>query len=279
MMKSVLIAGCGYLGNRIGQRLGSQKFDVHTITRSGARESMAWNNYRLNLFKKGSLSVLPRKVDVLIYTVSPSGPTTQAYRDCYEKGLENLANYYANSEPGVVLLATSTRVYAENSGGWVDEDNAEMNQADEKAAFLLAAEQGNYFKGMVSMRLSGIYGKGRTRFLQSVQKHTARKNTGAADYSNRIHVEDAARAAMFLIENEQRPPAINITDDRPEDRSVVIQWLADQMQLENHFETYKLDQPKGKRVSNSMLKKMGFSLRFPTYQEGYLPMMKSGSYE
>ena len=121
--------------------------------------------------------VLPAEIDRLVYAVAPGGATDERYRAAYVTGLENVRDALLRSGAEIkrAILTTSTAVYAQDDGSWVDEDSAVS--ATGTAAYLLEGERvvRDGFARGISLRLSGIYGPGRDRLVRAVAEQSARR--------------------------------------------------------------------------------------------------------
>ncbi len=176
-----------------------------------------------------------------------------------------------------VILISSTGVYAEHGGGWVDESSP-CQPSRESGRALLAAEQAlaaHRFGGLgIVLRLAGIYGPGRL-------PRRAELATGeplpiaAGEHVNLIHVEDAAAAVLAAEARAQPPRTYVISDGHPVERREYLAELARQFGLPPpSFRDPLPGEGSGrrggdKRVSNArMLAELHVKLAYPTYREG-----------
>ena len=90
------------------------------------------------------------------------------------------------------------------------------------------------------------------------------------EWTNRIHVEDAARAVLHVLGLVPIPPVVEVVDEEPAPRAEVLSFLAERL---GRPSPPVVDKPAprgmGKRVSSGLLARSGFSWRYPTYREGY----------
>jgi nucleoside-diphosphate-sugar epimerase len=121
---------------------------------------------------------------------------------------------------------------------------------------------------VVVARLGGIYGPGPGAFLRSVAAGELHLPDRPA-WTNRIQVDDAARALLHLAELPQPAALYNVVDDTPATRHEVAAWARAELGLP----ALRLEGPggnsAGKRCSNALLRASGFDLLFPGYRQGY----------
>jgi len=127
------------------------------------------------------------------------------------------------------------------------------------ADVLLQAEQLALQSGGAVVRLGGIYGPGRTRFIDSARSGDLSAFGSSEAFINFIHRDDAARA-LFHIGSHRLPGIYNAIDDHPTRRA----------DLAESIRTGKLIPPNphetstGKRVSNKKLRTTGWTPKYPS---------------
>jgi nucleoside-diphosphate-sugar epimerase len=182
-----------------------------------------------------------------------------------------------------VILISSTGVYAECRGGWVDESSP-CQPSRESGRALLAAEQAlatHRFGALgIVLRLAGIYGPGRLpRRAELVSGKSLPIATG--EHVNLIHVEDAAAAVLAADAHAQAPRTYLISDGHPVERREYFAELARQFGLPSpSFRDPLPGEGNGrrggdKRVSNTrMLAELHVELAYPTYRQGLAAAVK-----
>ena len=281
MSKSRLIIGCGYLGRRVADRWLSAGDTVHAFTRSAAHGEAFRAAGMLPIIgdvtKPNSLSDLP-EVDTLLFAVgydrTVEGPSIE---EVYAVGFQNVLNAL-NDRAGRVIYISTTGVYGDAQGSWIDESTpTDPHRAGGKAS--LAAEQAlaasQFAERGTSLRLAGIYGPDRLPYLQqiSVGEPIAAPSKG---WLNLIHVDDAAQAVIVTAEAESVPPLLCVSDGAPAERGAFYREVA---QLMGAPAPQFVDPPEGspraaraaadKRVSNrQLIESLGIELRYPSYREG-----------
>ena len=198
--KLKLIVGCGYLGLRVARRWIAAGHAVAGLVRSSAAaEALAGEAVHpivADVTQPSTLRELPA-ADTLLYAVGydPAGGNSRSA--LYVDGLQAVLDA-VSAEVRRVILISSTGVYAEHCGGWVDESSP-CQPSRESGRALFAAEQAlaaHRFGGLgIILRLAGIYGPGRLpRRAELATGEPLPIATG--EHVNLIHVEDAAAAVL-----------------------------------------------------------------------------------
>lgn len=180
---------------------------------------------------------------------------------------------------------STTAVYGNRDGAWVDEDTAVTPQSPRATQRVLAEEQW-LASGLPAhiFRLAGIYGPGRGPF-EKVREGTARRIIKPDQVFSRIHVEDIALTlyASMLRPNPGR--IYNVCDDDPAPPEDVLSFAAYLLGLPEPpavpYDTADLTPMarsfygESKRVRNDRIKaELGVQLRHPTYREGLKALLK-----
>ena len=169
---NVLVAGCGYVGSALAAELVRDGHRVFGLKRDPSSLPDGVTPVRADLTDPATLRGLPHDIERVVYAVSPSGRTEDAYEAAYVTGLTNLLDALSSSGAPVkrVVLTSSTAVYGQDGGEWVDE-TSETEPTRFSGRILLRAERAlldGPFDG-VAVRLSGIYGPGRTWLVRKVE--------------------------------------------------------------------------------------------------------------
>jgi len=171
-------------------------------------------------------------------------------------------------KPSKIVYLSSTRVYGNTKRAWVNE-MSDLNPRDKKGEALLEAEKQVLNSGYpaVILRLAAIYGYGRNRIrplIQGDDLHPERDH-----FLNMMHVEDVARAIVFLLEKGEPGQVYLGCDHEPVRRSEFYEWLGEKIGRPDLVKFPKTTKMEGKRCCNQRLKSLGFSFRYPTFREGY----------
>ena len=275
----VLIAGCGYVGTALGLQLAARGDEVVGLRRDPDGLPAPIRPYAADLTDPESLRGLP-PVDAVVLAMSPGGRDDARYRSTYVEGPTTLMRVLREREDPVqrVLLTSSTAVYGQRDGEWVDETSP-TDPASGTAQVLVEAEAAILAEPfpVTVVRLGGIYGPGRTRMLERVRAGEVRCPP-SVEYSNRIHRDDAAGALAHLLALDAASDRYLGVDDDPADRCSVYRWLAERLDVEAPAVDPGAGSARGsKRCSNARLRASGYRLRYPTFREGYAALIDAGA--
>lgn len=181
---------------------------------------------------------------------------------------------------------STTGVYGDHAGGWVDE-NSLLQPSTKRGAMRVKAEaQWQSLKLPLHIfRLAGIYGPGRGPFAK-VRKGTARRIIKQGQVFSRTHVEDIAQVLLASIQHPNPGAAYNVCDDDPAPPQDVIAHAAALLGLPVPpgipFEAAEMTPmaqsfyAESKRVRNNRIKEeLGVTLRYPTYREGLAALLEA----
>ncbi|MHC4895149.1 MAG: Rossmann-fold NAD(P)-binding domain-containing protein [Planctomycetota bacterium] len=170
------------------------------------------------------------------------------------------------------MFVSSTAVYGQADGEWVDEDSPTEPEGFNGRVLLEAEALLDACPSRTtSLRLGGIYGPGRTRLVESVLNGEMDLPAGPAAHTNRIHRDDAALAIVHLLELDEPDSIYNGVDRDPADRREVLTWLADRLDVPRPTvgSGTSASSRGNKRVKSDRLVESGFEFRYPTFREGY----------
>lgn len=222
-----------------------------------------------------SLHSVPVDFDTVILIVAPGSRQSEAYRDLYDLGLDNLLAHFAAARRSPRwLMVSSTSVYGQNLGEWVDETSP-TQPSSTTAQWLVTAENRLWAADGHNcvVRFSGIYGPGRDWLLRRaanggpIQQHPP-------SYTNRIHSEDCLRILLFLAEKqlagEALAPCYLASDHDPAPLWEVMNWLTKQFDYPTPTALpATTDAQQNKRCRNKQLTELGYRFLYPSYRDGY----------
>jgi len=282
-MQRILIVGCGYIGTALGLYLASLGHTVWGLRREPGDLPSRILPLAADLTNPETLQALPAHIDTVFYTVSPDHSDEAGYRAAYIDGLRNLLNVLKRQEqPPRIFYTSSTAVYAQQSGEWVDESSPTTPDYF-SGRYLLEGERyllNSEFPSTV-VRLGGIYGPSRIRLIRIVREGSATYQDGPPRYTNHIHRDDCVGVLAHLMTLEQ-PDAIYLgVDHEPADRRELLNWLATELgapasQVEVSSSAGSRQTRNNKRCNNAKLVESGYVFRYPTYREGYAALLADG---
>ena len=187
--------------------------------------------------------------------------------------------------PGLAWLGylSTTGVYGDRDGGWVDETSA-LRPSGERGRRRVAAETGWLELGrrrgvpVHIFRLAAIYGPGRSPYA-ALRTGAARRVDKPGQVFSRIHVEDLARVLAASMARPHPGAVYNVCDDQPAAPQAVVAHAAALLGVPAPPLTPFAEAPlsamarsfydDNKRVANALIKQeLGIVLRFADYRAG-----------
>ena len=281
-MANVLIVGCGYVGAALGAALAGENHLVWGMRRNPEKLPESIEPLSADIHDKNLGGLLPEGLDFIFYTLSSGGGGEAGYRAAYADGPKNLIQALdkKGERPRRIFFTSSTAVYAQTDGSRVDEESPTL-PTHYAGRILLEGERILRESGYAAtiFRLSGIYGPGRTRLIDSVRAGRAEVRKGSPRFTNRIHRDDCAGALAHLMKMDAPAEIYVGVDDEPAERRKVLIWLAERLGVPHPREIGGGEAPSArattnKRCSNARLKSSGYRFRYPTYREGYAEMIE-----
>ncbi len=286
MSDTLLSFGHGYSARALASRLIPQGWRVIGTTRSRDKLSeVAAHGAEALVFpsQDGSdrvTAALAAATHLLIST----GPT-----EAGDPVLAVLRDEITAAAPRLkwVGYLSTTGVYGDRDGGWVDEQS-ELVPSTRRGQWRKAAEEAWASVPDLPLhifRLAGIYGPGRGPFSK-VRAGTARRIIKEGQVFSRIHVEDIAQVLAASIVRPNPGAVYNLCDDDPAPPQDVIAHAAALLGLPNppavaYDEAEMTPMARSfyaetKRVRNDRIKsELGVTLRYPTYREGLAAMVEA----
>ena len=278
MTKRLFVFGLGYSGLEIAQLARADGWTVAgTCTGVDKAERLRAMGIETHLFN--GTAALPAEamnaVSHVLCTIAPGPAGDPVLRTCASLlGQTRWLGYLS-----------TTGVYGDHGGGWVDEDTP-PNPGQPRSIERLAAERGWQAMALEAgarldiFRLPGIYGPGRST-IDQVKAGTARRIDKPGQYFSRIHVADIAGAVLKAMTEPHPGGLYNVADDLPAPNSDVvgfafellgrpvppaIPWQEAAPAMSAMARSFYGE---NRRVRNDRLKReLGVTLRYPTYREG-----------
>ena len=272
----LLIFGEGYTGKRLRAALEAEGWRV-----TGTGRSLGPGRL---IFDGGA--ALPAEALAGITHVLSSVPPDTAGDPALRLHAEALAGLESLEWAGYL---STTGVYGNHDGGWVDETTLPAPTAARSGRRLLAEQAWLDWgrrcgKTAQIFRLAGIYGPGRGPFSK-VRAGTARRIIKKGQVFSRIHVEDIAQILAASIARPNPGAIYNMCDDDPAPPQDVIAHAAELLGMplppEVDFETAEMTPmarsfyAESKRVRNDLIKfELGVKLLFPDYRAGLASLLE-----
>jgi nucleoside-diphosphate-sugar epimerase len=278
-MARVLIAGCGYVGRELAIRLAAEGDEVFALRRSEAAPIPGVTAIRADLSDATSLSCLPSGVEVAFYSASAGGTEDLRYQRAYVDGARNLVAALAGHPMRRFIYASSTGVYAQLGGEWVDEDSP-AEPTHFSGLRLLEGEDVARRSGFPAtvVRLAGIYGPGRASLVERVRSGEATIPAEGVSFANRIHRDDSAGVLRHVMRLDRPASLYCAADDEPAELATVLRWIADQLdrpppRTAPQPAVGRYGRVSNKRVRSARLLASGYRFRYPTFREGYAELI------
>ena len=266
--------GYGFSAAELGQRLQAKGWRVAGTARSAEKcRALAARGIEAYIFDRDhplDPSVLAGATHIL--SSVPPDEAGDPVLDGHCADLQRLTPHW-------VGYLSTTGVYGDHQGGWVDESTP-LTPAGPRQARRVAAEAAWQALGLPlhRFRLAGIYGPHRSA-IETVRSGRAQRVVKPGQVFARIHVSDIASALSQSIARPNPGAVYNLADDEPAPPQDVIAYACRLLGVEPPpeipFEAADLSPMarsfygESKRVSNRRLRdELGVTLAYPTYREG-----------
>jgi nucleoside-diphosphate-sugar epimerase len=258
-MGNLLIFGLGYTAGRIADAIRARGWRVAA---TGSAGDIAFADRDAVMAALGEASQV-------LSSVPPARTGGDPVLEAYAEGLRGKALFYLSS----------TGVYGDRAGAWVDEATPTIAQSGEGRRNARAeADLAWLGLGARGFRLPGIYGPGRSA-LDRVKEGKARRIDLPGQVFSRVHVDDIASGVVAALVQDAPPGAYNLGDDVPCSGNEVTEHACRLLglplpPLESLEEANLSDMARGfymenRRVANGKAKRvLGWSPMYPTYVEG-----------
>ncbi|MGD2118168.1 MAG: SDR family oxidoreductase [Chromatiales bacterium] len=284
-VSAVVIVGCGHIGTLVAQQYLQQDRSVHALVRStasaAALHQIGINAEVLDLSAPVDRHTLPLADSELFYFAPPPG---QGREDSHMQHF--LAALLTQQLiPRRIVYISTTGVYGDCQGRWIDESEPVKPAADRAYRRLDAEQQLQAFAERngaeaIILRVAGIYGPNKLP-LQRLQQQLPVVAESEAPFTNRIHADDLVQIAMQAMRLGQHGGIYHACDSQPGTMTDYFKQVAKraglpappeislaqaQQQLSAGMLSYMQE---SRRLSNARtLRELQVSLRYPTLQDG-----------
>lgn len=282
-MQTTLILGCGYTGRRIADLMEGSDDRIAPIVRTaesaGALEKYGRQPIIVDLDQRLQ-NGLPLAGSRVFYLAPPPDSGVADTR---------VSNFLhaceSQGQPERILYFSTTGVYGDCGGDWVDESRPVNPGSDRARRRLDAEEQFRHWSrsgggDLVIFRVAGIYGPGRLP-LERLRRKLPLLQEDEAPFSNRIHVDDLASAAIAAMDRAAPGSLFNASDGHPSTMNDYFNRLADLSGLPrppvvSRTEAAEVMSPgmlsymqESRRLSvRALTQELGFEFRYPTLETG-----------
>jgi len=284
MEKTLLSIGHGFSARALAARLVPQGWRIVGTTRSPDKaDAIADTGVEPVVWPGADLGALIAQFPNVLVSAGPDSagdPVLNAVEDAVTRAAPDLR--------WVGYLST-TGVYGDHDGDWVDEDTPLTPSTKRGRARVTAEARWQAIPDLPLhiFRLAGIYGPGRGPFAK-VRAGTARRIIKQGQVFSRIHVEDIAQALELSLQRPDPGAVYNLCDDDPAPPQDVIAHAAellglpvppaisfDQADMTPMARSFYAE---SKKVRNDRIKQaLGWAPQFPTYRAGLAALLAQDS--
>jgi nucleoside-diphosphate-sugar epimerase len=281
MTRTLLALGHGYSAQALAHLLRPQGWRVLGTTRSPAKADALKSEGVTPLIWPGT--DLTDAIGQATHVLASAAPD-----DAGDPFLPHVADALRAGRPEWIGYLSTTGVYGDHQGGWVDETTPLTPATRRGRLRVLAEGQWQDFAEeaglpLIIFRLAGIYGPERGPFAK-VRAGTARRLVKPGQVFSRIHVDDIAQVLAASIARPRAGAIYNVCDDDPAPPQDVIAHAAHLLGLpappEEDFATAEMSPmarsfyAESKKVRNDRIKsELGVHLRYPSYRDGLAALL------
>ena len=279
-MAHYLIIGLGQIGQSVANQLAQQGQTVTGISRSpkpDLRPTVTHIQADARAITATDLGRDAATISHIAIIVSPDASSEQGYHDSYFAISQNVVKL-RQALPNLqrVVFISSTGVYGQNNGEFIDIATPVQLPTAKTAQILLATEQllqERFGEQCTLIRPSGIYGHTRLRLLKMATQ-LANDNSDVAapsnTWTNRIFDTDLVIVIANVLTESTPLPLYLATDTAPVPLYDVLAYLAAQQGLTPHLP----DRPAtgGKRIISNLPRHW---LQYPNWQTGYQAILSN----
>ncbi|AFL75710.1 SDR family oxidoreductase [Thiocystis violascens] len=284
-MAQTIIVGCGYVGTRLARQSLDRGASAIGLTRSeaGLARLVAAGvpARRYDLFKDDLSELGLAMAGAELFHLAP--PPEQGVEDPRTRRL--IASFEQAGQPRRIVYISTTGVYGDCQGGWVDETRPAQPTADRSrrrwdAEQALRAWSQASGGELVILRVAGIYGPDRLP-LERIRQGAPLVRVEEAPYTNRIHVEDLVSVCLAAMEKGADGAVYNACDGAPSTMTDYFLAVADAaglprppcLSLAEASERLSAGMlsylAESRRLSNRKLREeLGVAFRYPTLADG-----------
>ena len=283
----VLVAGCGWLGRALAKALLERGDRVTAVRRDASRledlRSLGAETLALDLADPASMARVPPDVEAIVACQAAGSDGVEPYRKAYLRGNATLLAAAEQLPLRALVYTGSTGVFGQRDGSDVDESTppAPASPSAEvlvEAERMLLAAAGRGVPARI-VRLSGLYGPGRTGIVDRVRSGALALGPGDGAWMCFCHLEDAVAAALAALDRGRDGAVYHATDARPARRREVVEWIAGRLGIAppraGGAEGAPADRGGADRrvLGERTRDELSLTLAFPSFREGLAPLL------
>ena len=271
MARRTLIVGCGYLGLALAEVLRGRGDPVTGWVRSEASAEKIAAQVDEAIVGNLADAACWRGLgpfDALVHCAASGGGGPAAYREVYLDGVRQMNRHQPQARR---VFVSSTSVYGQTDGGWVDE-GAATEPAAETSRLLVEAEREAVSAGARVVRSAGIYGPGRAALFEKFRRGEAVMEGDGTRWINQVHRDDLVTAVRAALDADGASGIYNAADNEPVMLRDFYAWCASSLDKPlpppGAVDSKRKRGLTNKRVSNARLRTLGWTPRYPSFREG-----------
>ena len=268
--QNLLIIGQGDIGLPVTNKLAQDGLNVTGLARR-ERHHYALDD-KANFLQADALTLTAEQLQnftALAIIVTPDEYSTSGYHDSYLAISQHLATLTDKlTNLARIVFISSTAVYGQDNGEWIDEDTAPVMPAREASQVILQAEQTlqqGFGDRAIIIRPSGIYGRERLMRLRKA-KEKQKEPVATAHWSNRIMDRDLVTIIANIMTIDTPKPLYIATDYAPVTTFELGSWLSEQINEVSPVIDDNKTKVTGKRLHSNIPLAW---LDYPDWQVGY----------
>jgi nucleoside-diphosphate-sugar epimerase len=298
MSYHLVVLGAGYVGTALAMEGIRRGWKVSVLTRNETylaemRRLGAGTCVLADLAETSWHEQISGDVDFLVNCVSSGKGGLAGYEHSYLRGQKSLVEWASRRKVGCCIYTSSTSVYPQSDGEWIDEDSPARPSSPSGLMILkseeILHEARHVFERLFIFRLSGIYGPDRHYILDQLRRGEINFGGRGDYYLNLIHRTDVVRAIFTAFEGPEGlvGGTYNVSDGHPYIKEEVVGWLARKLKLAAPVFHPEVLTPRQRRrevtsnttipnrriSSNRIRRDLGWRPLYPSYREGYADIL------
>ncbi len=279
----VLVAGCGWLGAAIARALVARGDRVTGIRRDPERAralaAIGVEPLAIDLAAPGAEARVPG-ADAIVACQAAGRDSPAAYRAAYVDANRALLVAARRAGSRAFVYTGSTGVFGQRDGSDVEEGTAPA-PASATAEVLVDAERfvleaAAHGAPASIVRLSGLYGPGRTGILSRVRTGALALGPGDGAWMNFCHLNDAVSFVLAALARASPGAIHHGSDAEPTVRRDVVLWIAAQLGIPPPRADARTREGPDRRIrSDATRAALGVELAFPSFREGLAPLCRA----
>ena len=277
----VLVAGCGWLGTELARALVARGDRVTGVRRQPQRAAelaaLGVAPLALDLSVPDAARHLPADLDAVIACQAAGGDGVEPYRRAYLEANRALLAAARRSGARAFVYTGSTGLFGQIDGSDVDEATPPA-PASPEAEVLVEAERLVLGFGPAArvVRLSGLYGPGRTGLVERVRSGALALGPGDDAWMNFCHRDDAVSSVLAALDRGRPAAVYHGSDAQPARRREVVRWIAGALGVEPTTRAEAATRRGGANrriLSERTRAELGIALVFPSFMDGFRPLL------